>query len=445
MFKKMNNNIRQLNHDDDLYETVKLRRSFHQFPETGFTEFLTTCKICEFLDNLGYDLDYGKSLYEKAYPGISHICEIVNIDKKYVDEKYEIIAGKTGENKWLEHMKGGFTGVIASLKCSNKGPVMGFRFDIDGLPIKESPDDSHFPSKQGFKSKNENMHACGHDGHTATGLGLAKKIAGNKDKLSGKIVLIFQPSEEGPSGGKIFSKFDIFKTLDYLIPIHIGIINQRKMVCGLSFLSLKFLKVCFKGKNAHAAVSPEKGRNALAAACTAVNNLYAISRHSDGISRINIGRFYSDNPTNIISDQAEFDLEVRGENNEICNYMYERAKEVIKGAALIHGLEVNIKHCGECSCADNSQEVVSLMKQAIINSGIDENSIIETLMVPGSEDAGFLMNQVSRSKGKASFLGIGSPTYGGHHNPEFDFDEDMMLWGVNVLWEFIKCVQVPGP
>ncbi|RBW46705.1 hypothetical protein DS885_06965 [Psychromonas sp. B3M02] len=207
------------------------------------------------------------------------------------------------------------------------------------------------------------MHACGHASHTAIGLALTKQIAENREQLSGEFILVFQPSEEGPSGGEVFSKFDIFKQLDYLVPLHIGIIDIRKVVCGLAFLSLQSLqslqslKVSFKGKNAHAAISPEKGNNALLAACMAVTNLHSISQHRDGITRINTGKFTSDNPTN----------------------------DIIK-------------------------------------------------------DAPFLMNQVNNNKGSASYLCLGSSTFVVQHHPDFDFDEDMLIYGVDIRWEFIQCV-----
>ncbi len=81
-----------------------------------------------------------------------------------------------------------------------------------------------------------------------------------------------------------------------------------------------------------------------------------------------------------------------------------------------------------------------MINQAIINSGINEKAVIESLLLPGSEDATFLMNEVSNYGGKSNYLCIGSSTYGGHHNSKFDFDEDMLLWGTNILWEFIKYV-----
>ncbi len=435
----MNTSIPKINEQNpELAHLIELRKTFHSYPELGFSEFNTSCIICDYLSKLGFELKFGKDLYKNAYPDIDHISDLVVIDKSRIDGGYESAAQKMKPNPWLESMQGGFTGVIASMKCSDHGPQVGFRFDIDALPVKESSDNSHLPCAHGFASQNANMHACGHDGHTTIGLGLANRIQQNRQQLKGTYHLIFQPSEEGPSGGHLFAKFPIFKKLDYLIPIHLGIIGQRQVVCRLSFLAARWFNVVYEGLNAHAAACPENGRNALLAACQAVNSLLAISRHSAGLSRVNAGKFFSDNPSNVISSHAEFNFELRGQTNTVCDYLNQRATAIIEHTARMHGLSYRLKQISECIYAENSTELTPLLKNAIIRAGIDPSAIIDDYLVPGSEDATFLMDQVRQNGGKTSFLCIGSPTSGGHHNPKFDFDQDLLLWSVAILWEFIK-------
>jgi aminobenzoyl-glutamate utilization protein A len=422
-------------------EVIRLRRHFHKTPELGFTEYWTSSEICGYLSELGFDIHYGKALYQQAYPNVGHISEITQVDAHKIDAAFEIAKQTISDDKWLTEMKGGFTGVIATLTCSSDGPATGFRFDIDGLPIRESNAASHQPNRAAFTSQNQNMHACGHDGHLSIGLALAKRIAENRKTLSGKFVFIFQPAEEGPSGAKVFSRFDIFKNLDYLVPLHVGIIDTRKIVCGLSFMGLKNLRIAFHGKNAHAAVSPEKGKNALQAACAAINNLYGLSHHSDGATRVNVGLLSSTNPTNIIADYTEFELELRGQTTAICDYLHEQALNIIQGAAQMYGVTVDIDLYDEYVSVENSDAGVALLKQAALNAGINQEAIIDRYFTAGSEDASFLMNEVIASGGIASYLCLGSQTSLGHHHPEFDFDEDMLLYGIDILWEFIRCVQ----
>jgi aminobenzoyl-glutamate utilization protein A len=83
---------------------------------------------------------------------------------------------------------------------------------------------------------------------------------------------------------------------------------------------------------------------------------------------------------------------------------------------------------------------MNVLKHAIVKSGIPEDAIIDEYLAPGSEDATFLMQEVHNHGGRATYLCLGSPTYGGHHHAQFDFDEDLLLWGVNILWEFIQTV-----
>ena len=425
---------------DELEEVVRLRRHFHQRPELAFTEFWTTREICQYLQGLGYSIQYGKDLYKNAYPSVQHISELAALDANLVDEAYTQVTSEYPNDPWLEQMQGGFTGLIATLDSEVSGPTVGFRFDIDGLPIKESAESSHLPSSNSFTSSNENMHACGHDGHTSIGLALAKQISEQIDQLTGRFVLVFQPAEEGPSGGKVFAQFSVFQQLDYFVALHVGILDARRIVCGLSFLSLKSFTVRFKGTNAHAAVSPELGRNALLAACSAVTNIFAISRHSDGVSRMNVGQFHSDNPANVISGLAEFELELRGQSNEICDFLYQRAQDVLQGIALAYGVEVEMEPLGEYVMAENGAASVQLMKQAVLDAGVPEELITDYELTPGSEDATFMMNEVNRSGGSASYLCLGSQTFGGHHHPEFNFDEDMLLYGVDILWRYIQRV-----
>jgi len=91
-------------------------------------------------------------------------------------------------------MKGGKTGVMGILKTGKPGPVVALRFEMDANDLNESREESHRPFKEGFSSVNEPAtHACGHDGHVAIGVGIAKLLMQCRDQLAGTIKLIFQP------------------------------------------------------------------------------------------------------------------------------------------------------------------------------------------------------------------------------------------------------------
>ena len=85
--------------------------------------------------------------------------------------------------------------------------------------------------------------------------------------------------------------------------------------------------------------------------------------------------------------------------------------------------------------AINSTELISLVRNACLDVGIAEDAIIDNYLIPASEDATFIMNEVLKNGGLSTYIGIGSPTFGGHHNEKFDFDEDLLLQGVNILYK----------
>jgi aminobenzoyl-glutamate utilization protein A len=348
------------------------------------------------------------------------------------------ITDLTGEDQQTESWIGrlnGRTGVVAWIEGSKPGPTLGFRFDIDGLPIAESTEMTHRPFSQGFHAINGNMHACGHDGHVAMGLVLARLLADQAPQLHGNCYLFFQPAEETIFGGKIFSKLPFVKEIDYFFAIHIGLVPSRNVICGLSFLADKRYQVSFRGRSAHAGAQPEAGRNALLAACVAVTQLYALSRHSQGASRINVGKFSADNAANIIADNAQFELDLRGETNAICDYLDRRAGETIRGAAQMHAVEADMTFVADAETSVNSPELIQEVKKACLDIGIEEAAIVDRFLVSGSEDATFIMNEVLRNGGLATYIGLCSPTYGGHHNETFDFDEDLLARGVRLLYQ----------
>lgn len=410
-------------------ELAEIRRQFHQHPELGFAEFWTTARICEMIHPLDCDLLYGERLYQ-GFPEPALL-------NQWDEAVYKSVQNQYPDDKWIKKLNGK-TGTVAIIKGRQEGPDVCFRVDIDGLPIKESDDSSHLPFKEGFCSTNENMHACGHDGHTAIGIGLAKKLSENKADLKGTYYIIFQPAEELISGGRIFSKFEFVKTLDYFLPIHVGLKDTIKVICGLSFLADKRYQVVFNGRSTHAGASPEQGKNALAAACASVTSLFGISRHSGGCSRINIGRFTSDNASNVISDSAQFELDLRGETNEVCEYLVHQAHNIINGISTMYDVDHEIRFITEAETASNSPELMSVVKNACIGIGIKEKEILEHYLVSGSEDATFIMNEVLKNGGISTYIGLGSATFGGHHNETFDFDETVLLTGVNLLYEVAK-------
>ncbi len=416
----MNPYLSHTNETELFNELQTVRRMFHRHPETGGHEFWTSARICEYLDPLDCTLVYGEDLY-RNFP-----------DPELLSIWQNASSGQQHNDVWIDKLDGR-TGVVAVIHGKEAGPKVGFRFDIDGLPICESRHNSHLPHAEGFQSGNANMHACGHDGHITIGLGLAKALAHHTERLKGTYYLFFQPAEEVILGGKIFSKLHVIKELDYFFPLHVGLLGKRNVICGISFLADKRYTVSFSGRSAHAGGSPEEGNNALLAACSAVTSLYGIARHSGGRSRINVGEFVAKNASNVIPDKAQFELDLRGETNQICDYLKSQAQQIVSGAAMMYSVESDMQFFVEAETAENSPELLPVVRQACCDIGIEDDAILDRYFVSGSEDATFIMNEVVRHGGLTTYIGLGSPSCGGHHHEQFDFDEAVLTEGVKLL------------
>lgn len=149
-------------------EIIMRRRDFHKYPETGWTEFRTAAIIITELKKLGYDVCFGNDVLDS-----SSMMGLPTEDKLQICMERSVSEG--ADAQLVEQMRGGKTAVTAVLQGAKHGKTVAFRFDMDCNDIAEAQDDKHRPYREGFASVHENaMHACGHDGHIAIGLALAK-------------------------------------------------------------------------------------------------------------------------------------------------------------------------------------------------------------------------------------------------------------------------------
>lgn len=245
------------------------------------------------------------------------------------------------EDELTADVRAGYTGVIAILRCG-EGPTVAMRFDIDALPMTECPQDAHRPTREGFASVNPGMmHACGHDGHAAIGLGVARILMAHRDVLHGTVKLIFQPAEEGVRGAHAIVENGWLDDADALLASHVaptGKADDGDVTVGTwgSLATTKY-DVAFTGRAAHAGGFPEQGKNALLAAASAALALHAIPRHGGGQSFINVGTLRAGSGRNVVPDYALMQLEVRGETTEINQFMMKRTEEICRGAAAMQG------------------------------------------------------------------------------------------------------------
>lgn len=246
-------------------------------------------------------------------------------------------------------------------------------------------------------------------------------------------------------GALAFAKMPAIQKLDFFFAAHLGIVSERKLVCGTAFLCEKTYKVDFAGRSAHSAGAPERGKNALLAASTAANNLYSIPRHKEGITRVNVGNFHACNAPNVICDHASFEMEVRGENLNILDFMETSAKRIVFAAATMHDVDIRVEEESFHVDAPNDPELKAVILRAAKKAGIPESAILDEYQASGCEDATNIMREVQAHGGKATYICLGSDTKGGHHNPCFDFDEDLLGWGVEIFWNAALSINPKRP
>ena len=415
-----------LNIPSGLKDEMRLwRRDFHKYPERGWTEFRTTAKIAEQLAECGWPLRFSKDFLRAE--------DIMGRDIDVEREKSRATA-QGADEKLIAEM-GGYTGLTAELDAGREGPVLALRFDIDCVECREAKDERHFPAREGFSSVNDGlMHSCGHDGHAAVGLALARLLMDERKRLCGKVVLIFQPAEEGVRGGYAMARGGVADGADYFLTMHLGLGRPTgSVVCGMGgFLCSTKFDAGFAGVGAHAGAEPERGRNALLAAASAALNLHAIAPHSGGATRVNVGVLRAGEGRNVVPPAALMKIETRGEDAQVAKYVYGRSMEVLKGAAAMYGVSLTVTKQGETVGAESDAELAATVAEAArASEGVTR--IDEYGKMAGSDDACWLMERVQRGGGKAAYIGIGADSPAGHHNERFDIDEAAMDVALSVL------------
>lgn len=414
-------------------QLINIRRQLHQNPEEGWSEFTTTAFLVTTLRGYGYDVLTGRKVVApEACLGREESVVKAGLER----------ARRNGVSEELLSEMEELTGCVAVLDTGRPGPTLAIRFDIDCVPVTECTDDTHVPAKEGFISKNPGfMHACGHDAHMSMGLAVAHWVMDNKDKLSGKIKILFQPAEEGVRGAAGMAASGILDDCDYFLGSHVAMSAKSGEIATnlYGFLCTTKLDVTFHGKPAHAGACPQEGRNALTAAANATVQMMGISRHSGGMTRINVGQLIAGEGRNVIPSKAVMKLEVRGETGEINQYMVDQVTNICKGIAMSFGVTYEMRKMGEAVDLTADQELVDILNAAgRATPGI--TVVDKALNFGGSEDATILARRVQAHGGKAAFFLWGSDRPSGHHTSTFDIKESDLDPALEVWTHIIPAI-----
>lgn len=414
-------------------QLTEYRREFHKYPENGWREFRTSARVAEILTGMGYDVAMGPDVIEPGSVG-----EPERLSEEQIRQEMERAVRQGADPAFVERTQG-WPGVMAVLDTGREGPVSAMRFEMDCLPYDEPQRPGYRPCDEGYLSCNpQSVHACGHDGHTAIGLGIAAELMKRKGELKGKIKLFFQPAEETFYGAQsIVDKGHLDDVMNF-IAVHIALSAENKplpshtVACGCrDFLSDRQLDVYLEGKAAHPCGASQEGKNALLAACSAALNIHSIAPHEEGLCRVNVGEIHAGVCANTIAPDAMMRIEYRGQKPAISEYAGQRIFDILEGTAKAYDLKYHYVDYGEVPAGASDYAMMEVVQRAAKKVPWFQTVYFEG-NVGGTDDAAVMLTKVQQNGGIGSYVGIGADTTGPVHNPEFDFDEDCLQAAVDV-------------
>lgn len=322
--------------------------------------------------------------------------------------------------------------VVGLIEGSSEGPVLAIRADMDGLPIEEN-------TGLEFASTNGNMHACGHDAHTAMLLGAAKILNDMKDDLNGAVKLIFQPAEEFPGGAKPMLEEGAFEhpSVDHVIGLHAGFLDDTLPVGTIGtrknelMASMDRFQINIKGMGSHGAY-PEDSNDPIAAAgqmITAIQTIKGRNVKATDPVVVSITRVEGGYNQNIIPDDVELEGTVRTFDNKMREFVHQKLDQIASGVASALGVEVEViydyKYPPVLNDSEFTEKVITAFDEIFPEGTIVQSE--EPLM--GGEDFAFYLEKVP-----GTFFFLNNPgeidgKFHGHHHEKFDVDESKFYMG----------------
>ncbi|MCL2544326.1 MAG: M20 family metallopeptidase [Clostridia bacterium] len=322
------------------------------------------------------------------------------------------------------------TGVRAVFRGDGSGRCVAFRADMDALCIAEGtgrPDASEHPG---------HMHACGHDGHMACLLALARLVAGRRDALRDHVVLLFQPSEEAVGGARRMieagamdnPKVDAIYALHMMPDLPLGAIGT---CVGALMASTAEVDITIHGRAAHGAM-PHLGADAVAAAAHLYTLLQTtVARRVNPFERalITVGRLRAGTRRNVIADHALLECTVRSFSDEVRDQLLAYIQDDMRGVEAALGVRCQMRELFGYPCVFNDEgEVRRLAKAA-------GDSILQVTPKMAAEDFSYFQHV---APGAYCFCGCMDDAHNAPlHNEKFDFDERALLYGVQLFHNMI--------
>jgi len=366
-------------------DMVEWRRHFHRHPELSFREYRTSAMIADLLEEWGLEVRRG-------------------------------VAG---------------TGVVAKLTGGMPGRAIALRADIDGLPIHDAKDCAYRSSVPGV------MHACGHDGHMAELLAVARYYSLHREETAGSRVFLFQPGEELLPGGAVRMIEDgALEGVDAIYGVHLwsplpyGTAATRP---GPFMATPDEFEIRISGRGGHGGL-PHESKDALVTGASLVVALQTIvSRNVNPLDSavLSIGQFASGTANNVIAESCRISGTVRSFNKEIRGVVRGRMEEMVKHTCEMYGCGYEFRYIeGYPPVVNDEQEAQRVLR--IIAEQLPETASGPCERIMAGEDFSYYLE---RKPGCFFFVGAGNAegTSAPHHHPAFDLDERAMLHAARLL------------
>jgi amidohydrolase len=360
---------------------VGVRRELHRIPEPAYTEQKTSSAVADYIRTEGLDV-------------------------------------RTGIAKF---------GVAGLMDTAKPGPTLMVRADMDALPVTEQ---TGLP----FASIHDGaMHACGHDAHMAMVIGAARVLSRLKDHLKGAVKFIFQPAEEGPGGAMPMIEEGVMENpkVDYAVGCHLwpgspeGTIGVK---AGPVLAAMNRFDIRILGSQGHGA-QPHLCVDALEVGTQVVNALQRIvSRHMDPLKPcvVTVGSFHAGKAFNIIPGEAELSGTTRTFDLEVWNSWEDRIRKIVQGVCDSMGARFELKFEFGYPPTVNDPFMTGLVRRCA-EDVVGPANVLEPEPTMGGEDMSYYLQ---RAKGCFFFVGVGRPGGAPLHNAKFDFNEDILMSGV---------------
>jgi amidohydrolase len=329
----------------------------------------------------------------------------------------------------------GKTGVVGVLDGAQDGPTVMVRCDMDALPVTEANSTDYISETPG------KMHACGHDGHTAIGLGVARMLVQQREQIAGRIKFVFQPAEEVVKGALAMMDDGVLENPrpDVCVGLHLWNdlpLGQVSLTDGPSMASADMWSLTIKGSGGHGA-RPEQTRDPIIAGAQIVNALQTIVSRNVGAldtAVLSVTTFHAGDAMNVIPPEAKLSGTFRTFLPEIHDLIERRLREISTGIAETLQCEAILETKRVAPALVNDAEVLKRLRRAFkgINAPRPLN-FISNERTMGSEDMAVFLQEVP---GVYMFVGSADASREldfPHHHPRFDFDEDALPIGAGLL------------